>query len=326
MSERGLAAAWYRRAGWLWLLRPLELLFRLLSGARRLLYRWRVLPGYRAPVPVVVVGNITVGGTGKTPVVIALVEALQAQGISPGVVSRGYGAAAGDFPRLVSPHSSAGDSGDEPLLIARRTGAPVVIAPDRPAAVRALLQAARVDMVICDDGLQHYALQRDMEIVLIDARRGLGNGFCLPAGPLREPASRLASVDHVLYRGGEDPHNAVQYQPRCWVNLHSGEERPLSAFAARGEVCAVAGIGQPEQFFATLQDIGIDHVSRTFADHHRYSGADFAGLAGQTILMTEKDAVKCAGLAGNDAWYLRIDAALPAGLVAAVSALAATSS
>ncbi len=322
MSGQGLVAAWYRGAGWLWLLRPLELLFRAVTGLRRWLYRRQLLSAYRAPLPVVVVGNITVGGTGKTPVVIALVEALQARGLRPGVVSRGYGAAAGVFPRRVLADSRPADSGDEPLLIARRTGAPVVIAPDRPAAVRALVEAGEVDILICDDGLQHYALQRDMEIVLVDAARGLGNGFCLPAGPLREPPSRLREADFVLYRGGDGADDAIRYQAAQWVKLDGTQRRPLDYFSAGEQCYAIAGIGQPEQFFATLEGLGIAFEPRAFPDHHSYSAADFQGLGGKAILMTEKDAVKCAGLAGQDAWYLRIDALLPERVSAAVAALA----
>ncbi len=322
MSDSALAAAWYRGAGWLWLLRPLELLFRLVSGLRRWLYRRGLLPTYRAPVPVVVVGNITVGGTGKTPVVIALLEALQARGLKPGVVSRGYGAGEGDYPRLVRPDSDPTSAGDEPLLIARRTGVPVVIDPDRPAALRRLLEEGGIDIVLSDDGLQHYALERDMEIAVVDAQRGLGNGFCLPAGPLREAPARLASVDYVLYRGSESVEDGVYYRSRDWVNLRTGESRSLEAFAAVGELVAIAGIGQPQQFFDSLRDLGLTFGEQVFADHHAYGPGDFAALAGRTILMTEKDAVKCAEFAGSEAWYLRIDAVLPEGLVAAVQALA----
>ncbi len=322
---RALQAAWYRGAPWLWLLRPLELLFRGVATLRRWLYRRGVLSSYRAAVPVVVVGNVSVGGTGKTPVVIALVEALQALGLRPGVVSRGYGARPGEFPRRVRADADADEAGDEPLLIARRTGVPLVIDPDRARAVRELLRGDDVDLVIADDGLQHYALARDFEIAVVDAGRGLGNGWCLPSGPLREPPSRLHSVDRVLYRGGEGVRDTVRYQPREWVNLHSGESRPAAAFGDAGPVSAVAGIGQPAQFFHTLGQLGIDFEPRIFADHHRYREQDFAGLGGRPILMTEKDAVKCKGLAGHDMWYLRIDASLPQDLAPAVADLVARS-
>jgi tetraacyldisaccharide 4'-kinase len=318
-SGSSLEAAWYRGAPWLWLLLPLEGLFRIIASLRRGLYRLGLLRSYRAAKPVVVVGNITVGGTGKTPVVIALVEALQARGIKPGVVSRGYGATETNFPHQLSSGSLAAQCGDEPLLMHRRTGAPIVVDPDRGRAVATLLGSEEVDIVLSDDGLQHYALQRDFEIALLDAQRGTGNGHCLPVGPLREPVSRLASVDWVLYRGGAQPDNSVTYQPVTWVNVVSAEERGLEAFAGAPEVLALAGIGQPEQFFASLAALGVEFESRVFDDHHHFIAEDFASLQGRTILMTEKDAVKCQSLAGANAWYLRIDARLPAKLVDAVA-------
>lgn len=318
----GLEAAWYRGAWWLWLLRPLEWLFRLLAATRRQLYQSGVLKTYRAPRPVVVIGNITVGGTGKTPVVIGLVEALQARGLSPGVVSRGYGAESGDFPRAVTGSSTAAECGDEPLLIYRRTGVPCVVGPDRSSAVQTLLTQDVVDIVISDDGLQHYALGRDLEVALLDGDRGVGNGFCLPAGPLREPEARLDTVDFVLYRNGTEPLTTVSYQAQAWINLATGEQRPLQAFTGQS-VTALAGIGQPAQFFATLRELGIDAREQVFPDHHRYVAADFSTLGHGLILMTEKDAVKCRSLAGDNAWFLRISADLPSQLVDTVAQLAA---
>jgi tetraacyldisaccharide 4'-kinase len=316
-----LVQAWYSGAWWLWLLRPLELLFRGFSATRHWLYQREVLPVYRSPVPVIVIGNITVGGTGKTPVVIALVEALQQQSIRVGVVSRGYGARDLRRPHRVGADSAAAQCGDEPLLIQRRTGCPCVAAPDRPGAVRALLAETPVDLIVSDDGLQHYALARDMEIAMLDARRGIGNGCCLPAGPLREPAGRLQTVDFVLYRGSEDPACGVSYQPDCLVNLATGERRPASPAAIGREAQAVAGIGQPEQFFAELEGLGFKIQRYPFADHHSYTPADFAGLSDQPIIMTEKDAVKCAAIAGDNAWYLVINAQLPERVVLAAAAL-----
>ncbi|MCB1678469.1 MAG: tetraacyldisaccharide 4'-kinase [Halioglobus sp.] len=321
----GLVAAWYRGARWLWLLRPLEGLYRSIVWLRRRLYASGLLTSYRAPVPVVVVGNITVGGTGKSPIVIALVEALQARDIRVGVVSRGYGArpagGAGSFPHVLNERTTAADCGDEALQLYRRTGCPCAVAPSRPAAVRALLQASPLDIVLSDDGLQHYALARDMEIAVVDAERGIGNGFCLPAGPLREPASRLRSVDQVLYRGSDDPHHGVFYRPQCLVNLRTAERRPVQPLAVAAQVHAVAGIGQPGQFFAALRRAGFRIEPHVFPDHHDYGAADFAQLQDRPILMTEKDAVKCVDLAGPNAWYLRIEARLPAALPRAVMAL-----
>jgi tetraacyldisaccharide 4'-kinase len=317
-----LADAWYRGDAWLWLLRPVELLFRTVVFLRRSLYRGGLLPVYRAEKPVVVVGNVTVGGTGKTPVIIALVEGLQAAGLRPGVVSRGYGATGGVFPHRVGAGSTAADCGDEPLLIYRRTGCPCVVDPDRPAAVRALLQEEAVDLVLSDDGLQHYALGRELEIAVVDAGVGLGNGFCLPAGPLREPPARLRQVDYVLHRGGEDPATSVRYRLETLVHLTSGTTRPLSPRGLSASVYAVAGIGRPQSFFDTLSGAGFRVVPRVFPDHHAYDAGDFAGLGDRPVIMTEKDAVKCAGIAGDNAWYLRISAELPSRLLEAVIALA----
>jgi len=316
--------AWYNGAWWLWLARPLEWLFRCLTALRRQLYTSGLLSCYRADKPVVIVGNITVGGSGKTPIVIALVEALQAQGIAVGVVSRGYGASAGVFPHTVCDTSTSADCGDEPLLIYRRTRCPCVVAPSRPAAVRALLANFAVDVVISDDGLQHYALARDMEIAVLDARVGVGNGFCLPAGPLREPVSRLQSVDYVLYRGSDDPLNGVYYEHDCLVNLVTGEQRPVAVVAIGKSIVALAGIGQPAQFFESLLRLGFETEQCVFPDHHAYSAADLAGLGDKPIIMTEKDAVKCREIAGGNSWYLRIDARLPRALPEAVAALVRT--
>jgi tetraacyldisaccharide 4'-kinase len=318
-----LENAWYRGAWWLWLLRPLELLFRLGARARRGLYRIGLLPVYRAPLPVVVVGNITVGGTGKTPVVIALVEYLQTRGIRVGVVSRGYGGAGSAVAHWVDSNSDPEQCGDEALLVHRRTNCPCVVAPSRADAVRALLARSSVDIIVSDDGLQHYGLARDMEIALLDDQRRTGNGFCLPAGPLRENPARLDSTDLVLYRGSADPRTGVQYIAEGLVNLGSGEQRfATPAALGQEEVFAVAGIGQPGQFFDALESCGFRVRPLCFPDHHRYSPGDFDRLAGKPIIMTEKDAVKCSGLAGADAWYLKISARLPPAVTTAVAALA----
>ncbi len=322
--QRGLVLAWNNGAWWLWLLRPLEFLFRALAALRRQLYANGLLSIYRADKPVVIVGNITVGGTGKTPVVIALVEALKAQGIAVGVVSRGYGASAGVFPYEVSDTSTSADCGDEPLLIYQRTHCPCIVAPSRPVAVRALLENFTVDVVISDDGLQHYALARDLEIAVLDARIGVGSGFCLPAGPLREPVSRLQSVDYVLYRGSDDPLTGVDYEQDCLVNLVTGEQRPVEVDAIGKRIYALAGIGQPAQFFLSLDRLGFDVEQRSFPDHFVYSAADLGHLSDKPIIMTEKDAVKCRQFAGDNAWYLRIDARLPRALPEAVAALVRT--
>ena len=320
-GQRRLTEAWYRGARWLWVLRPLECLFRGVTALRRQLYRTGVLASYRAEKPVVIVGNITVGGSGKTPVVIALVEALDALGIRAGVVSRGYGASAGQFPHVVTDLSTSADCGDEPLLIYRRTACPCVVAPSRTAAVRVLLGQFAVDVVISDDGMQHYALDRDLEIAVLDADARCGNGFCLPAGPLREPVSRLDSVDFVLYRGGEGMADSVHYEQLSLVHVRTGEQRPLQADSLSPRVYALAGIGQPGQFFESLTALGFSLERRIFPDHHAYVARDFTGLDDRPIIMTEKDAVKCGEFAGDNAWFVKIRAQLPDAVPRAVAAL-----
>ncbi len=320
-ASDALVAAWYGGARWPWLLRPLEAVFRAVTALRRRLYRWGLLTTYRAPVPVVIVGNITVGGTGKTPVVIALVEALQARGVKVGVVSRGYGADRISGCHRVGPGSTARDCGDEPLLIHQRTGCPCVVAPLRARAVRNLLASTAVDLIISDDGLQHYALERDLEIAVVDHERRWGNGFCLPAGPLREPLSRLRSVDRVVFRGSADPLQGVQYLPLALVNLATGATRRPCPDDFAVVVHAVAGIGQPEQFFAQLEQLGFKLQPHVFGDHHDFTAADLSALGDKPVIMTEKDAVKCRDIAGDGAWYLKIDARLPATLIDEVAAL-----
>ncbi len=322
IGESALVSAWYRGAWWLWLLRPLELVFRVVVVLRQALYRWGILDQFIPDKPVVVVGNITVGGTGKTPVVIALVEHLQSLGIHPGVVSRGYGAQSGSFPHSVGPESTADDCGDEALLIYQRTACACVVAPSRPAAVRQLVKDFRVDIILSDDGLQHFALGRNLEVAVLDHRRGIGNGFCLPAGPLREPVSRLETVDQILYRGSEDRSNGVQYVPTAMVSLDTGEERTVSAESLQEHVHAVAGIGQPRQFYESLEDCGFTIEEHTFSDHHHFCAQDLVGLVGKPIIMTEKDAVKCRAISAGNIWYLKIDAILPQPILQAVERLA----
>ncbi|MBA6412128.1 tetraacyldisaccharide 4'-kinase [Parahaliea sp. F7430] len=319
-----LERAWYAKAPWLWLLRPLEFLFRAITYLRRSLYRRGWLSSYRASVPVVIVGNITVGGTGKTPIVIALLEALQAAGLRPGVVSRGYGAKVGKTPHVLSQSSTAEQAGDEPLLIYKRTGAPCVVAPNRAAAVAELERRFSPDIIISDDGLQHYALQRDFEIAVLDNERRVGNAMCLPAGPLRESAQRLSTVDVVLYRGSSSADNGVQYMPGALVNLADQRSLAFSQQSIASKVYAVAGIGQPEQFFSSLRSAGFELIERRFPDHHLYQAAELEALQDHPIIMTEKDAVKCQHLAQEliaQAWFLRIDARLPESLCQAVRGL-----
>lgn len=350
--EAGLQRRWYGKPVGLWLLLPLELLYRLVIRLRRLAYRRGWLKSWRAPVPVLVVGNIAVGGTGKTPVVIALCEALRRQGFKPGIVSRGYGANPPSYPYLVTVDSPVAHSGDEPLLLARRTGCPVVIAPDRCAAARYLLQQQlqqeqtpqqqspqqhTCDIVISDDGLQHYALARDIEWIVLDGARGIGNGHCLPVGPLREPSRRLADAAALLVNctglveGAESavepfaPRFDFRLRPGAMVHLATGREVDAAQWcAANPRAHAVAGIGNPQRFFATLQELGCAPVEHAFPDHHAFGAADLRFAEPLPVAMTEKDAVKCfdlvAGDDGADVWFLRVDAALPEGLTDSLAA------
>ena len=296
---------------WLLLL-PLSWLYGLVSGAIRLCYRLGIKKAWRAPVPVVVVGNLTAGGNGKTPVVIWLVEQLRQRGVRVGVVSRGYGGKADRYPLLLNDQTTTEQAGDEPVLIYQRTGAPVAVSPVRSDAVKALLAAHDLQLIVTDDGLQHYRLARDKEIVVIDGVRRFGNGWWLPAGPMRERASRLRSVDAVITNGGEARAGEIpmRLQPGLAVNLKSGERRPVSELPA---VVAMAGIGHPPRFFQTLADCGVA-VENTvaLADHQALSYPQVSGFIqpGQTLVMTEKDAVKCRAFAEDSWWYLPVDAHL----------------
>ena len=309
-SER-LLQAWYQGHPALGLLRPLEALYRRVALRKRADYLEGRRQAYRAPVPVVVVGNVTVGGTGKTPMILWLIEHCRARGLKVGVVSRGYGAKPPSLPWRVRAEQSAAQAGDEPLMIVQRCGVPLVIDPDRPAAVRALLAEEPLDLILCDDGLQHYRLARDLELVLIDAARGLGNRRCLPAGPLREPAERLESVDAVLYNGASsDPAGAFSFvlRPSALVNLRSGERHDLTHFPPGQQVHALAGIGNPRRFFATLEALHWRPVPHAFPDHAAYSAEQLQFSPPLPLLMTEKDAVKCRAFAAADWWYLAVDA------------------
>jgi tetraacyldisaccharide 4'-kinase len=305
---------WYSRNPVSASLRPLSWLFCLLAVIRRQLYRRGGLSRYRAPVPLMVVGNISVGGTGKTPAVVALSKLLRDAGFTPGLVSRGYGGRAQQWPQPVTASSDTTLVGDEPVLLAGRTGCPMWVGPDRSGAVRALLgEHPEVDIVIADDGMQHYRLARDLEIAVIDGERGLGNGRCLPAGPLREPRARLKSVDFVLVNGGDAGAFSgvpMKLAGQTLVNVADSRRMPVDALRGR-RVHAVAGIGAPGRFFDALGAAGLDVVAHPFPDHHRFSAADLDFGDSTPVLMTEKDAVKCTGIARPHHWYLPVEAQLP---------------
>lgn len=328
--ERFLQRRWYGKPGgahalWLLLSAPLEMMYRAIAALRRHGYRAGWLRSWRAPVPVIVVGNITVGGTGKTPLTIALCETLLRAGYKPGVISRGYGAHPPALPYRVRGDDSAERCGDEPLLIARRTRCAVVIAPRRADAARHLLEQERCDVILCDDGLQHYALRRDIEIAVVDAARRFGNGHCLPSGPLREPIARLSSVDAVIMNGAANatrlveseayadvPAYPLELQPSALVQLASAQAVPPRTWCRQhARVHAVAGIGNPQRFFATLRALGCDVIEHAFPDHHAFRADDLAFGDTLPIVMTEKDAVKCAAFAGERHWYLEVRASIP---------------
>ncbi|EKF75220.1 tetraacyldisaccharide 4`-kinase [Alcanivorax hongdengensis A-11-3] len=314
--ENWVEKQWYQGnpSGWMSALKPLSMLVSM-EARRRLkrFHRRRQIP----PVPVLVVGNITVGGTGKTPLVIALVEAAHQRGLTVAVISRGYGGTTTDYPQVVRADSNALEVGDEPVLIARRTGAPVILNPDRRAALDYAIERFNPQLVISDDGLQHYALPRSAEVVVIDGQRGLGNGQCLPAGPLREPAERLKEVDFLISTGGgwAGAHPMLMH-PAGVAPVAGGEIQDLVAFQRRApQVHAVAGIGNPKRFFNLLNLLGFSIKPHVFPDHHAYRAEELHFGDDLPVLMTEKDAVKCAPFAEPNWWALPVEARLPDGLV-----------
>jgi len=306
------------------LLIPLSALYGLVTGLRRALYRAGVLESHGLPVPVVIAGNITVGGSGKTPLVLWLAEFLKDHGWRPGIVSRGYrGTETG--PLAVTPDSDPARTGDEPVLLARRAACPVWVGRDRVATARALLGSEPdCNVILCDDGLQHYRLRRNMEIAVVDAERRFGNGRLLPAGPLREPLSRLGTVDAVVWNGGEEAAGEAGREfPMRLVGdefrnlLNPGASAGPGAFHGR-RIHAVAGIGNPGRFFAHLRELGLEGVAHAYPDHHSYRPEDVDFPDAEAVLMTEKDAVKCAAFANEKMWALEVDAEVDPGLGDAV--------
>jgi tetraacyldisaccharide 4'-kinase len=299
---------WYRRHPLALLLLPLSWLYRLIIALRRGAYRFGMMRTRRFAVPLIVVGNITVGGTGKTPLVIWLAQHLREKGLRPGIVSRGYGGRARHWPQQVRPDSDPAAVGDEAVLLAARTRCPMCVGPDRPAAVEALLRHTDVNIVISDDGLQHYALGRDIEIVVIDGQRRFGNGWLLPAGPLREPRSRLTAADMTVVNGtaGQGEHAMVLCRP-VLMSLDGQRQGTLDELRDQ-PVHAVAGIGHPERFFEMLRAHGLSVTSHGFPDHHAFSAADLRFDDDHPVLMTEKDAVKCRRLPCKNCWVVQVDA------------------
>ena len=319
---------WKGYSIWHLILLPLSLFFFLLSTARKQLFRFGVLNSYKLPVPVIVVGNISVGGTGKTPLVIWLANQLKQRGFKPGIVSRGYGGLANGVTEVFA-HSMPNSVGDEPLLIAQHLDCPVFVGAHRVNAAKTLLEAhPEVNVIISDDGLQHYRLQRDIEIAVVDAERGFGNALLLPAGSLREVKSRLNSVDAIVMANSNQqssikteflaPVFEMKLTGRLFVSLFDENSQQAARFFDAKSLVAVAGIGNPQRFFNALIKMGLVFEQKSFPDHHAYTPQDLLPFAGKTILMTEKDAVKCEQFAkGNaqfDIWMLPVSANIDDGL------------
>ena len=320
MTAGRLNRCWCRRGLCAFLLAPFSLLFILAAWLRRAAYRAGWLSVERLPVPVVIVGNISVGGSGKTPLVLWLTDRLRRAGYRPGIISRGYGGGCRTVCE-VKTDSQAYEVGDEPLLLRRRSGSPVFIGRDRPAAGMALLRAhPEVDVIVADDGMQHYRLARDLEIAVVGGRQAFGNGFRLPAGPLREGLRRLNEVDAVVVNGDTAGLAAESSRPvfgmhlvgQVFYNLRSdGASRTAEEFREE-PLIAVAGIGRPERFFDHLRTLGLSFSEQAFPDHHVFRKTDLPSV-GQ-VLMTEKDAVKCAGFDIRNCWYLPVEAEVEEGL------------
>jgi tetraacyldisaccharide 4'-kinase len=303
---------WYTQNPVAWLLLPLAGFYCLLAGLRFVLYKKGWLGCFKAGVPVIVVGNINVGGTGKTPLIIKLCEILQRKGLRPGIISRGYGSKSSIYPLEITGTTTSKDAGDEPLLLARRTGCPVIIGADREADINLLLERHGCNIILSDDGMQHYRMHRDVEIAVVDFTRKFGNGYCLPAGPLREPIKRLRTVDMVIANGGLESQLSFTIKAAKLISLAEDNRfSALSQFAGK-KVHAVAGIGHPQRFFNMLAAQGIEYIPHVFPDHHVYEINDLHFGDELPVLMTEKDAVKCAGFYMPRHWYLPIDIELSA--------------
>lgn len=318
-----LPRAWYGTARWPHWLSPLSRLYRVIAEQRRRAWQSGRKVPYRATIPVIVIGNLSAGGTGKTPLTLTLCHYLQQQGWRPAIVSRGYGGNSERYPLLVTCDTPPEHSGDEALLLALNTDAPVVVDPDRSRAVRMLEAELQPDVILCDDGLQHYALARDIEIAIVDGERGFGNGLLLPAGPLRESPERLREVDYVIVNGEGNvtlPAGITAIPMRIaavtLVNIASGETLDCAQWLARhgsthDRVHAVAGIGNPTRFFNTLCGEGFAIIAHPYPDHHRFRADDISFADTRPVFMTEKDAVKCLPFVNERHWCLKVQAGLP---------------
>ncbi len=307
--QQWLENIWYNNGNGRFLLMPFTALYYAVNSFQRFKYKNNKT---QLPCPVIVVGNITVGGTGKTPLTIHIVKLLQKAGYKPAIITRGYGGKATTWPQSVSAESNPQLVGDEAVLMANQTQVPVYAGADRLQSIEQLTQNHDCDVIVSDDGMQHYKLPRDIQIAVIDGERQLGNGYCLPAGPLREKKERLEACDLIVVNGKSDHESwhSMQFEGDVLVNLLTGKQKPLSQFA--GQTChALTGIGNPQRFFSTLEKQGLELITHSFPDHYGFikSDLDFSNGA-DTILMTEKDAVKCKAFATQNHWYLPVVAKL----------------
>ena len=290
----------------IWLV-PFSMLYIDSVRFRRYLYRIGVRKTSKLTVPIIIIGNITVGGTGKTPLVLWLAQYLKEQGFHPGIISRGYGGNATQWPQRVDPSSDPHQVGDEAVMIAKKSSCPIAVGPLRVESAQLLIKDANCDVILSDDGLQHYALGRDIEIIVIDGQRRFGNSYFLPAGPLREPISRIQEVDLVICNGPAEEENefSMEIQGEEAINLKTQESKKLSAF--KNQFChAIAGIGNPQRFFDLLQEKDIDFKAHYFRDHHDFQAKDIEFKDSAPVLMTEKDAVKCTTFATEKHWYVPV--------------------
>lgn len=308
MNESKLLAIWYGGQAPGPLLRALSWIFKHASKFRRWLYKSKLFKSHQVKVPVIIVGNITAGGGGKTPMVIWLVNHLKSKGYRPGIISRGYGGKRKVEPMFVTPQANAAATGDEPLLMARNTQVPVMVGKDRVKAAKQLIAQYNVNVVVSDDGMQHYALKRDAEIIMLDASWQTGNNHFIPAGPLREPLSRLQTANLVVYKGSLEGHLHYTMTIQSIYKLNNPSiERELSGLRNQ-KIHAMAGIANPDSFFKLLSKHGLAVIKHPLPDHHTYSEQDFTFSKEDLILMTEKDAVKCAEYTDKDIWVVKVAA------------------
>ncbi|WP_251359875.1 tetraacyldisaccharide 4'-kinase [Kangiella sp. TOML190] len=301
-TQQFFESIWYvKKSWWLYLFYPLHWLLALLVILRRACYKLGIFNSAKPNVPVIVIGNINVGGTGKTPLAIHLLKFLKAEGFKPGLVTRGYGGQSEQYPIVVEQTSKPCQVGDEPKLIFNNTQSPVVVDRQRARGAQKLVDEFSCDLILCDDGLQHYALQRDIEILVVDAERQFGNGLLMPLGPLREPVSRASQTDLTVVNG-----DTMQLNP---AKLRSVKDRSEIELKLQGSITAIAAIGNPQRFYNTLTQLGYEFSSQSFADHHHFSPEDFENIEG-SIIMTEKDAVKCQEFANDNCYYLPVTAQL----------------